>query len=47
MEKAGARVKVKAEIGREAFVEAVTVDQNVSCRYYIEMISWITITRYV
>ena len=37
--KAGARVKVKAENGREAFVEAVTVDQNVSCKYYIEMIS--------
>ena len=30
--KAGARVKVKAENGREAFVEAVTVDQNVSCK---------------
>ena len=29
--KVGARVKVKAENGREAFVEAVTVDQNVSC----------------
>jgi len=28
--KVGARVKVKAENGREAFVEAVTVDQNVS-----------------
>ena len=37
--KAGARVKVKVENGREAFVEAVTVDQNVSCKYYIEMIS--------
>ena len=30
--KDGARVKVKAENGREAFVEAVTVDQNVSCK---------------
>ena len=37
--KAGARAKGKAENGREAFVEAVTVDQNVSCKYYIEMIS--------